>query len=317
MIVIGASAGGVEALMTLVAGFGPRLAAAVAVVLHIRPDAESVLPQILSRRGVLPAKHAVDGERWQAGTIYVAPPDHHLVVSGERFRLTRGPRVNGHRPAVDPLFRSAATQLGPRAIGVVLSGALDDGTAGMMAIERAGGVTIVQAPDDALHPAMPTNVLEHVRVDHTARVEQLAATLMRLAGQQIVEPQPAEASALEPQDEEATLGPPTMFTCPDCGGALWERDDGGALAYRCHVGHAWASETLANHQDQRLEDALWLAYRTLEENASFSKRLAERAARRGFEVIANRYWTRYREAKKRSELLRAVLERGALSAPAE
>jgi two-component system, chemotaxis family, protein-glutamate methylesterase/glutaminase len=321
VIVIGASAGGVEALRALVAGLRPDLPAAVLVVVHLPATAESALPAILTRHGRLPAHRAADGDRYERGHIYVAPPDHHLLVRGDRLRLTRGPRVNGHRPAIDPLFRSAARQRGARAVGIVLSGTLDDGTAGMAAIDNAGGATIVQAPSDALYAAMPQSVLEHVDVDHAVPISEMAELLGRIAGQPVATasaetdaPDTADPLELEEPNEEELQGPPSLWTCPDCHGALWELDDAGVLRYRCHVGHAFAPDSLFAIQSDALEDAIWAAYRALRESAMLARRLADRARGQGLSSIAEQYETRHSEAMSRARVIGRVLRRGELAA---
>ena len=182
IIVVGASAGGVNALATLAEGLPPDLPASVLVALHLAPGVTSILPEILARAGRLPAVHPKDGEAYEKGKIYVAPPDHHLLVREGHLRLTRGARENLHRPAIDPLFRSAALAHGPRVIGVVLTGSLDDGTAGLSAVKRCGGTAVVQDPSDASHPSMPAAALKNVAVDHSVPLSEMAALLARLAG---------------------------------------------------------------------------------------------------------------------------------------
>jgi two-component system chemotaxis response regulator CheB len=192
IIVVGASAGGVEALSRLVHDLPADLPAALFVVLHVPAHGTSLLPYILARNGPLPARHPDDGEPIVHGRIYVAPPDMHLLIRREQVRLARGPRENGHRPAVDPLFRTAARSYGPQVVGVVLSGTLDDGSAGLVAIRQRGGVAIVQDPDDALYPGMPRSALEAVRADHCLPVGQIGATLAELAHRAVegVDPMP-------------------------------------------------------------------------------------------------------------------------------
>lgn len=325
LVVVGASAGGVEALKQLVARLPADLPASIFVVLHVPAAAESVLPGILSRSGPLPAKRAVHDEKYEHGKIYVAPPDHHLLIHGDRLRLTRGPRVNGHRPSIDPLFRAVARQFGPRAIGVVLSGVLDDGTAGMIGIKRSGGATIVQSPSDALYPGMPTSVLEHVSVDHTATAGGIADLLSKLVREEFEVDMPTDdnervATPTDPleleehNDEEIRGRPPSMFTCPECNGSLWELDEDGALRYRCHVGHAYGPDSLLAGQSEALEEAIWAAYRALRESAMLAKRLADRATSQGLTSVAKQYEVRYRDATGRADLIRGVLERGQLFA---
>ena len=257
IVVVGASAGGVEALGKLMRGLPPELPAALFVVLHVLPTGTSVLPEILDRAGVLPATPAVDGDPVERGRVYVAPPDHHLLVHDGTVALSRGPRENGHRPAVDPLFRSAARAYGSRVIAIVLSGALDDGTAGLRFVKSHGGVTIVQAPSDALYPAMPQSAIAHDVADHSVPIAEMPALLCELLDAQI-EPIP-------PTNDRA------------------EHEEGGVLRFKCHVGHAFTRESLDTAQGQSVEAALWSALRSLEERAELLKRLARRsqAAKRG------------------------------------
>lgn len=219
IIVVGASAGGVEALEALAAELPADLPAAVCVVLHIGRR-RSVAPRILAKAGPLPAAHAVDGEALRPGRIYVAPPDHHLLVEPGLLRLSRGPRENSTRPAIDPLFRSAAQAYGPRVFGVILSGTMNDGTAGFSVIKRLGGTTLVQAPEDAVFPGMPQSALSNTAVDHCAPASALGALLARLVGAADETPNPSESF----DDEEATieghysLNAPLSLTCPECAG---------------------------------------------------------------------------------------------------
>lgn len=250
VVVVGASAGGVEALRDLVSGLPADLPAAVLVVLHLPAQSDSALPAILSRSGRLPAGAARDGDSIESGRIYVAPPDHHLAVVGDCLALTRGPRENGHRPAVDVLFRTAARVLGPRVVGVVLSGALDDGTAGMLAIAARGGVTVAQDPKEALYPAMPHSVVEHVEPDHILPARSIGPLLGQLCREGVkLRSVPAgpphlqrEADMAEFDRDTLTSEEPTGavsdLTCPDCAGTLYDMQDRGMLRFRCRVGHA-------------------------------------------------------------------------------
>jgi two-component system chemotaxis response regulator CheB len=318
IMVVGASAGGVEALVGLVASLPADLPAALFVVLHVPATGTSALPDILRRQGPLPAGHAKDGEPIELGRIYVAPPDHHLLIRTGHVHLARGPRENGHRPAVDPLFRSAAREYATRVIGVVLSGALDDGTAGLAAIKSRGGVAVVQDPQDALYPGMPASALEHVEVDHVARTAAMGPLLARLAGGPAAEPPgptptdmrvevEVEGFSLEAIEGEHP-GAPSGFSCPDCSGVLWAiDDDGGLQRFRCRVGHAWSPETLLTRQSDSLEAALWIALRSLEERAALARRLAEPARRRGHTFTASRFEEQAAEAQQAARVVRELL----------
>jgi two-component system chemotaxis response regulator CheB len=319
IVVIGASAGGVEALSQLVHRLPADLPAAVYVVLHVSPHGTSLLPNILTRNGPLQARHPADGEPVHPGTISVAPPDFHLLLEPDQVRLSRGPRENGYRPAVDVLFRTAARSFGPRVIGVVLSGTLDDGAAGLAAIQSRGGLALVQDPNDALYPGMPRSALETVRADHCQPVAALAATLARLVREEVPvnadDPEVGDmemeseiaAFALDALQDEQRPGTPSGFACPDCGGALWELNDGELIRFRCRVGHAWTANSLVAEQSEAVETALWTAFRALEERAALCHRIAERMRRRGSHPTEHRFAHQAQEAKRRAAILREVL----------
>jgi two-component system, chemotaxis family, protein-glutamate methylesterase/glutaminase len=322
IIVVGASAGGVEALVRLVRALPPVLPAAVFVVLHVPAGTTSVLPNLLSRAGPLPAVHPKHNDVVELGRVYVAPPDRHLLIADGRIQLTLGARENGHRPAIDPLFRTAARTYGRRVVGVVLSGALDDGTAGLSAIKMRGGMAIVQQPDDALFPSMPNSAMAYVAVDHVLSAEEIGSRLAELVAQPIEAipaPPPSATMQVEslvaevepdPVHEEDRPGSPSPFACPECGGVLWELDEGELLRFRCRVGHAYSPDTLTTKQLETLEDALWAALRALEEQAALARRLAGRARDRGQRRVADRFSARADAARGRTELIRQALTDG-------
>jgi two-component system chemotaxis response regulator CheB len=294
-IVIGASAGGVSALLELVSGLPADLDAVIGVVLHVGAQ-HSILPELLVRRGPLPALHPQDGQPLVAGTIYVAPPDHHLLFTANTARLIRGPRENHARPALDPLFRSAALEWRERAIGVVLTGDLDDGTAGLAAIKACGGISIVQDPSTAFEPSMPASALANVQVDHCLALAEIAPALVRLAGSEpppkVTKPAPVPAREQaifegdQPMQNLAEVGQPSALTCPECGGGLWELKDGKPLRYRCHTGHGYSALTLGSAQTEAAEQALWSSVRALQEREILLRRLANVAEATGDKVQA-------------------------------
>lgn len=318
VIVVGASAGGVEALRSLVRGLPQDLPATVLVVLHLPPGGHSALPAILSRAGALPAGHPQDNERLQRGKILVAPPDHHMTVVDGRVRLTHGPSENGHRPAIDPLFRTAARWHGRRVIGTVLSGTLDDGTAGQVSVANLGGLVVVQDPADALYPAMPASVLRHVSVDHVAPASALGALLGQLARAEIAvdgPPYPSElmieeSAIVDPQNSASPDPPgrPAGLGCVACGGSLYEIREGSFLRFRCRVGHAWSADTLLAEQSQALESALWMALRTLEDRGALCRRSEGDASQRGLSRISERYAALAKEAEAAARVMRRALE---------
>ena len=321
VIAIGASSGGVEALTRLLSRLPDHLAAAVFVVLHVRPDAPSFLPAILNRvnrAGGLPVSHAVDREPIRRGRVYVAPPGYQTYVHRGRIGVVRGPRENLHRPAIDPLFRTAAHNYGERVIGVILTGAMDDGAAGLLAVKRAGGIAVVQDPSDAAFPDMPANAMERADVDYCVSVEDLASLLISLVGENgksaaaaMPKEVPLETVEEAESPDEATaseqLGPPSMFTCPDCQGTLFEITEGADIRFRCRVGHAYSVESMEKAQADAAERALWSALRALEERAGLMQKLADNADRRGHTFVATTFHQRSEEVQRDIDAIRAVI----------
>jgi two-component system chemotaxis response regulator CheB len=318
IVVLGASAGGVEVISRIVAGFPREMRAAVLVVLHVSRG-RSYLPEILTRLGTIPAVHPDDGERLQYGRIYVAPPDHHLTLEGNVVRVTHGPTENGVRPAVDPLFRSAARSFGRRVIGVVCSGSLDDGTAGLAAVKAGGGIAIVQDPDEATAPGMPRSALASVKVDHILPVAEIARLVAALVQEQVPAGQPSlpveplqamesdrgvEPLALSQEDRPGRLAP---LTCPECHGNLWEHESGGVLRFRCRVGHVYSAESMLAAQTDSVDRALWAALRALEERAALTRKLSLRAKERNHLRVAEAFEDRAAAAEGQASLVRQVL----------
>jgi len=321
VIVLGASAGGVLALSEVIGSLPADLPAAVFAVLHVSPHAPSALPRILSRAGALPALHPRNGEEEiRPGQVYLAPPDRHLAIEDGHVKTTREASENGYRPAVDVLFRTAARYYGPRVVGVVLTGNLDDGTAGLAEIKERGGVAVVQDPEEADHPGMPTNAILHVPVDHILPMAAIGALLDRLAREPVSQEALAAfeevylMSTREAKKEDLDGergGVPSAFTCPECGGALFEKPGQEPLHFRCRTGHAYSPETLGAKQSDTLENALWAALRSLEEQGALARRMEKRLGEIGGRS-SERYAERAREAEKHAELLREILRKGIL-----
>ena len=319
IIVIGASAGGVDVLSQMARGLPAGFPASIFVVCHFPVDSQSILPQILSRSGPLLASHAYDGDPIHPGHIYVAPPDHHLLLEDGTLRLRRGPRENGHRPAIDPLFRSAARSYGPRVIGVVLTGALNDGVAGLMAVRAAGGLAVIQDPKDAFVAALPLNAVAIAGADYVAPASELAPLLARLVQQPA--PETGEAHMIDPmeqvskiqiQDAEAQQrgernGALSVFTCPECGGSLWQADDDGVVRFRCHVGHSYYAEGLLAEQAEILEAALWTAARTFKDRSVLSRQLAHQERTHGNSKAAVRFEEQAQQAERYSDSIQKYL----------
>ncbi len=321
IVVIGASAGGVRALRVVAAALPADFAAAVCVVLHVGAF-RSNLPELLEAVGPLPAAHALGGEQLRHGRILIAPPDHHLLLEADAsVQLTRGPKEHHTRPAVDPMFRSAALSLGPRVIGVLLTGGLDDGTAGLHAIKECGGLAVVQDPADAEDPGMPGAALQAVEVDHCVPLEGIAPLLAELVRQ------PAPAPAAEPpphlvhehlaglgaenaMEELEQVASPSTLVCPDCKGTLWEIRGAKPPRYRCHTGHGFSLRSLAAVQHEATENALWSAVRALQEKEVLLRKIADLDRSAGDEAHARQAETEADQLRAQADALRALVEQG-------
>ena len=318
IVVVGASAGGVRALPVLVAQLGPDFPAPVLVVLHVGSH-RSILPELLERAGGLRAAHALDGESLEPGRIFVAPPDHHMLVADGVTRVVRGPKEHHARPAVDPLFRTAALAWGRRVIGVLLTGFLDDGTAGLQAIKRCGGIAVVQDPADAESPSMPASALRYVDVDHVVPLAAMGAVLRALVSE--VAPAVEEGAIPELAHETAILlgkgdfmehlqaiGKPSTFVCPDCDGALWEINDSQPPRFRCHTGHAYTLRSLQHAQSETTDGALWSGLRALQEKEILLTTMAERHGAELGADEASRLRDEAREIARHAETLRRLID---------
>jgi two-component system chemotaxis response regulator CheB len=313
IVVIGASAGGMEALQRLASRLPRNLPASLFVVWHLSPGARTILPSVLTKAGGMPALMPEDGERIEQGKIYVAPNDHHMLLEKDYIRVARGPKENRFRPAIDPLFRSAAYVYGTRVIGVVLTGALDDGTAGLWTIKLRGGTTIVQEPTEALIRSMPLNALENVAVDHKLPVAEIGELIGRLVREEA--PAPVQMAADEDEktarevriakerdalEENAyQFGELSPFTCPECHGVLATLREGRVMRFRCHTGHAFSAGTLLTANAEDAQARLWDAVRAGDETVFLLNRLGEEFAKAGNTAAAEQCFDKARAAHER------------------
>jgi two-component system chemotaxis response regulator CheB len=311
IIVVGASLGGVDALQRLASHLPGDLKATVLVVLHVPPNAPSLLPELLSAAGPLRAMPARDGQELTPGHIFTAVPDRHLIIEGDRMRLSRGPRENHSRPAVDVLFRSAALYGGRRVIGVVLTGLLDDGTAGLWAVKERGGVAIVQSPEEAAYPSMPSSALRHVQVDYTLKLHEMGEKLGALTKEAVGEHEGRGMSnrnieietsiALEDNALERgvrSLGVPSFYTCPDCHGSMVAIEEGSLRRFRCHTGHAYSTNALSYHSLMQSEKNLWTTLALLEEHEALLREAEQRAREHSSEEVARECAVRAEETRR-------------------
>lgn len=319
IVVIGASAGGIEGIVEVVRGLPSDFPGSLFVVVHFPGSVTSTLPRILSRAGPLPARHAKDGESMRPGMIYVAPPDCHLTILNSHLHLSRGPKENGSRPAIDPLFRTAARSFGARVVGVVLSGNLNDGTAGLIAIKQRGGLAMVQSLETALYPSMPRSAMEHLEVDYALAPADMGEHLITLARQPVQvseeqtvpdQPEDAEPDVVAVADRGTQPGIPSTMSCPECHGVLWEVKNDELVRFRCRVGHAYSDEALLVHQSENLEAALWTALRALEEHCALARRLSSRATQRGHTHSASAFTEQAMDAEHHASVIRSVLHTG-------
>ncbi|MDF7815867.1 chemotaxis protein CheB [Hymenobacter sp. YC55] len=328
IIVIGASAGGVTALVALVKTLPPTFPAPIFIVQHVPADSPSILPQLLGSASALPVRHPQDGEVIEAGVIYVARPDHHLLLEADRVLVTRGPKENRFRPSIDALFRSAAYTHGPRVIGIVLTGYLDDGTSGLWSVQRMGGCTIVQEPLDAEQPSMPANALEFVAADYIVPLAQLGTLLVRLTQERAPAKTRLSAAELDLLKIEFTIakqgggfelgiiekGKLTPFTCPDCHGALTQLVDGNLIRYRCHTGHAYTVSALLSEVTESVESMLYQSMRGLEETKMLLHNLGLHFGENGQDTVAQLFFKKADETGRQARVVHeSILKQEALS----
>lgn len=308
VVAIGTSAGGVDALLYLAKQFPRDFPAAVLITIHLPSDFRSGLDQILARAGRLPVSFASEGEPLKPGRIYLAPPERHLLAEGEHLTLGTGPLENWARPAIDPMLRSVAVCCGPHAIGVVLTGTMDDGASGLHAISECGGIAVVQDPNDAAFPEMPLRALNQANPQYVVSLSEMPSLLESLVHQPSGDPMPiperlrfdvkvakGEGSSME---ELEHIGRRSVLSCPECGGVMWEIEEGDLIRYRCHVGHALSSQAMSDGITDKVREALYVALRALDEQAALSDKLLTRASAQGRNRMAE-VWARKKEETNR------------------
>jgi two-component system chemotaxis response regulator CheB len=311
IIVMGGSAGGIEAISRILSDLPAHLEAAIFVVVHMGQDSPNLLANIFGKAAALPVQFAADREPIELGRVYVAPSDRHLLIKRGEMRVVLGPKENNFRPALDPLFRTAATTYHARVIGVIVSGSLDDGTHGLLQIKRGGGVTIAQSPEDATQPGMPQSAIERVGMDYVKPAAEIGPFLIQLveAGGESAGPLGIDEVDLSEGLFSAlrlgNIGAPSPFVCPDCNGALWEMRDGSVVTYRCHVGHGFETQTLLARQAMEIEQALWSAVRGFEERAALQHRTAERTAQNA--ELSARMLENAKEQQRMADVVRSLL----------
>lgn len=311
IVVVGASAGGLKALTQVIKDLPSTLEASVLIVMHLYPHSPSLLPDILQKSTTLTVVTPKDGQAIRRHHIYVAPPNCHMLVAEDgRIRLIAGPRVNHSRPAIDPLFCSVALHYGARAIGVILTGTLDDGSAGLELIKKHGGLAVVQDPDDAEYPDMPRNALDNVEVDQCLPLEEIALFIKQAINTSVeinsIETKPSGIGSTLSVEELNRLGKISTFTCPECHGALWEINKQGMLHYCCRIGHSFGPQSLLAVHDETTEKILWSAVRTLEENAELSLHIATHADKKNAptaKLFHHKAETAAQDARKLEEIL--------------
>lgn len=319
VVAVGTSAGGIEALLFLAKNLRPDFPAAILVTIHLPSHARSELDLVLSRSGPLPASFAVDGERLKKGRIYIAPPDRHLLLDGDRLALGCGPRENNARPAIDPMLRSQAVCCGSRSIGVVLTGTLGDGASGLWSLRQCGGRTVVQDPKDAAFAEMPLAALNRAKPDHVVALADLPALLDRLVAEPAGEPIAAPRltryeveiarTGRSSMNEMDGFGRRSVLACPDCGGVMWEIDEEGLSRYRCHVGHTYTAELMSLALDEGLRRALASALRALEERVALARKLHRQAVDSGHRLLAENWAGKASEFERETEVIRASIRR--------
>jgi two-component system chemotaxis response regulator CheB len=328
IFVIGASAGSIGPLKQIADALPQSLRATLFAVVHVSRDSPGYLADYLRGAQGISAVFPQDGQPFERGKLYLAPPDHHLLIDRQLIRVVRGPRENGFRPAIDPLFRSAALHYGTRTVGIVLSGMLDDGIAGLAAIKQCGGVAVVQKPSDALYPSMPESALRVVNVDHQLAAENIPGLIQQLADTpvKIARISVARKKNLEVETQIAAaeifgegindrLGKRSTFTCPECHGTLWEMSDDKVLRFRCHIGHGYSANALLLEEASTVENALSVALRTLEDSACLATQLARQAKEAGDSFEQSIFESRQKQATKEAAMIRELIMKGVSKPP--
>jgi two-component system chemotaxis response regulator CheB len=319
ILAIGTSAGGVEALIFLAGRLQRNLPAAVLLTIHLPSCCRSSLDEVLTHAGPLPATFASHGDLLRKSHIYIAPADRHLVVDGDRISLGEGPRENNARPAIDPMLRSAAVCCGSRTIGVVLTGTLGDGASGLWAIRQSGGITVVQDPKNAAYAEMPLTALNRAKPDHIARLEDMPALLTSLVHEPVGETKAlprnvqfeveVARTGRSDMDQMDKFGRRSVLACPDCGGVMWEIDEGDLSRFRCHVGHTYTAEVMSLALDDNLRRALASAVRALEERAALARKLHHQAKSSGHRLLAQTWAEKMKEFERETEIIRSSTRR--------
>ena len=315
IVVVGASAGGVEALQQLLGGLSPTLAAAIFVVVHMPPYQRSELAAILARATALPVVDASDGAPIVNGRVSVAVPDRHLLLDRNRVRVTRGPKENRIRPAIDVLFRSAAFNFGQRVIGVILTGTLDDGTAGLWAVKDRGGIAMVQSPSEAVFSSMPESALRHVAVDAVLPILAMPEAIVTFTAESLPDAKRPASPRMEIETRiamnedavnhgELQLGPLTRYTCPECNGTLVRLEDDSIVRYRCHVGHAYSEQTLLGQVTEQVDTALSQALRAIEDRMLLLRGFKQQAT---IADVVERYAKLIAEDERMAQQVRALI----------
>jgi two-component system chemotaxis response regulator CheB len=318
IIVVGASAGGLNALTELAGQLNNEMDIAVFVVLHLSTTGiGDYLVQKLQSGTSLHCKKASDGEAIEKGCIYVAPPNQHLLVNKSNIILGNGPLENRWRPSIDVLFRSAAASFSTRTIGIILTGLLDDGRSGMLAIKKCGGTCIVQNPNEAEYPDMPLAVLNNMEVDYCGSLAEMGTVIREIIKHPPQEKFdiPADIKAESEIAEKvaigvervADLGDPTLYSCPDCGGSLWQITENNMNRYRCYIGHAYSENDLVSRQGENMEATLWIALRMMEERRNLLQKMEQDARRKGFMRIASDHHHRSVDLQKHIDKMKEIL----------
>jgi two-component system, chemotaxis family, protein-glutamate methylesterase/glutaminase len=317
IVVIGASAGGTLVLPKLLGQLKHNMDIAVFIVIHMpKRSVADMLIRRLQKHTALKCKIPTNGEAIKSNHVYLSKPDHHLIVKEENILLGKGPMENRYRPSIDTLFRSAAAEFDHKVIGIVLTGLLEDGAAGMVSIKRSGGTLIVQDPNEAEYPDMPNAVLNNVKADHVVPVEEMGTVIAKIIAKppkktKIPEDVKKEAEIAERVqvgiDQLTKISDHSVFSCPDCGGGLWEMTSQGNTRYRCHVGHAYSENGLLASMEATTESALWTAMRIIEERRNLLKKLADKESMNGSKTAAARYKQRIKELSLQIDQLKKVL----------